>query len=144
MLGSIKSPAKAAAARLNGLKGGRPNTSYKPLTPIPPFPEEGYRGHPVWPQIAANDQGVVIIWQASAREPYWRACAPSRVTSGNRIHWTAKGPLHHLVYECAHQQTYKWSKTAPDGFTLYHINGIKNDNRVANLRLISTANNLPN
>lgn len=53
-----------------------------------------------------------------------------------KVHFIEKGfILHRLVYEA-------WIGKIPEDYDIDHINGIKSDNRVSNLRAISRSENL--
>lgn len=49
--------------------------------------------------------------------------------------WRKRFYIHRLVYEA-------WIGNIPNGYDIDHINGIKTDNRVSNLRIVSRSENL--
>lgn len=64
-----------------------------------------------------NKQGYVLVFMPGH----------SRANRGNRVF------EHIVVWETAH------NISIPDGYVIHHINGIKSDNRIENLRLMTSS-----
>ncbi len=135
-LGSIKSPAKAISSRINGRKGGRPKASRIQEGYIMPSAPDGYKAHPKWPELAANDAGEIMRLDMGVGLPYWRPVKPGRVGNGYPTIGLpyACGTVyaHRVIYECQQQRP----NLVSEGMAILHINSDRTDNRKENLHLV--------
>ena len=101
--------------------------------------ESVYKIHPVYDMYAANENGTIA--QINYKVPvkghrhrtdylWWRLRKSDQFDQ--KFYY-----IHRFVYEC-------FNGLIPDGMFIGHINGIKDDNRLCNLKLITKQKNQQN
>lgn len=110
---------------------------------IPDIPDGAAR-HPVIKNVCALADGTVMTYDPRIKAPAWYRCEGIINTHGRRQSQIAKKMrLHYqIVYECFTGVVPNYDSKSGDGMTIDHIDGNKDNNAIANLRLISLRENV--
>jgi hypothetical protein len=106
----------------------------------------GFKRHPTYPELAANENGDIIRWNMKYNTiPRWTKVIGSNNGTGYlQLRTPNNGPMvcaHHMVFECFYGVR-AWSNRLGSGITINHINGDNRDNRLCNLEAITSCENI--
>ena len=114
------------------------------LSPMIPDLPVGARPHPVLRNVCAFADGTVMTYDPRLKGPQWYACKGQLNTHGRRQSQIAKKMrLHYqIVHECFSGEVPRYHTRHGGGLTIDHIDGDRDNNAAANLRLVSLRENV--